>query len=144
FPAPRLINSDDKERLEIEFINGDELKKVLEKSGDYLNLSEEIGRKVAILHSNSIIHSDLTTSNMILKKEIYFIDFGLSFFSHKIEDMAVDLHLLNEALKSKHYKIWEECFRYILQGYKKESKRYTEVINRIHAVEKRGRYKQRY
>src|SRR3989338_6220467 len=54
------------------------------------------------IYNNNIIHHDLTTSNMISKKDkIFFIDFGLSFFSTKIEDRAVDLHLLKEALESK-------------------------------------------
>ena len=143
FPSPRLINTDEAEKIEIEFLDGEALKNVLEKK-NYLKLSEEIGRKVAILHNNEIIHADLTTSNMIFKEEIYFIDFGLSFFSHKIEDMAVDLHLLKEALESKHYKISEEAFEKVLEGYKKESLKGVEVLKRLETVEKRGRYKQKY
>ena len=149
FPSPRLTNTDDKEKLEMEFLAGDILKNVLEKK-DYLKLSEEIGRKIATLHNINIIHSDITTSNMILisdgktEKGIYIIDFGLSFFSHKIEDMAVDLHLLKEALESKHYKVWEEAFAKVLDGYKQESKQGELVIKRLEIVEKRGRYKKKY
>ena len=143
FPSPRLIESDDKERLIIEFIKGPKVRDILEKS-DYVKLSEETGRKIALLHENNIIHGDLTTSNFIFneeKNEIYFIDFGLSFFSHKIEDMAVDLHLLKQALESKHYTIWEKCFKAALESYKKNSKWGEEVIKRLGIVEKRGRYK---
>ncbi|HLC62236.1 MAG TPA: KEOPS complex kinase/ATPase Bud32, partial [Candidatus Nanoarchaeia archaeon] len=104
FPAPKLIKSDEKEQILIEKIDGKLVKDILEKK-KYNRLSEEIGKKVAVLHNNLIIHGDLTTSNMIYSKEIYFIDFGLSFFSEKAEDKAVDLHLLKEALESKHYKI---------------------------------------
>ena len=78
---------------------------------------------------------------MILGKEIYFIDFGLSYFSHKIEDKAVDLHLLKQALESKHYKVWEKCFKAALKAYKKESEDTKEVLKRLETVEKRGRYK---
>lgn len=142
FPAPKLINNDEKENLEIEHINGKLLKDSLEKS-DYIKLSKEIGEKVAILHNNSIIHGDLTTSNMILdkKNKIFFIDFGLSFFSHKLEDKAVDLHLLKEALESKHYRIWEKCYTAALQGYEKKEKDGKEVLKRLKIVENRGRYK---
>ena len=140
FPSPKLINNDEKENLVIEKIDGKLVKDVLEKS-NYKKLSEEIGKKVAILHNNSIIHGDLTTSNMILSKEIYFIDFGLSFFSEKAEDKAVDLHLLKEGLESKHYKIWEECFKIILDSYKKEAKKSDEALKRLGIVEKRGRYR---
>ena len=76
-----------------------------------------------------------------MKDEVYFIDFGLSFFSHKIEDMAVDLHLLKQALESKHYTIWEECFKAALDAYRKESKDGELVLKRLDVVEKRGRYK---
>ncbi len=76
FPAPKLLKNDEKENLLIEKIKGKLVKDVLEKS-DYKKLCAEIGKKVAMLHNNSIIHGDLTTSNMILSKEVYFIDFGL-------------------------------------------------------------------
>ena len=140
FPAPKLIKSDDKENLIIEKIDGKLIKDVLEK-GNCRKLCSEIGEKIAILHNNLIIHGDLTTSNMILNKEIYFIDFGLSFFSEKSEDKAVDLHLLKEGLESKHYRIWEECFKCALNAYKKEAKKADETLKRLEAVEKRGRYR---
>ena len=140
FPAPKLIKTDEKENLVIEKIEGRLVKGVLGESS-YKNLCSEIGRKIAILHNNSIIHGDLTTSNMISNKEIYFIDFGLSFFSEKAEDKAVDLHLLKEGLESKHYKIWEDCFKCALDAYKKEAKKSSETLERLEIVEKRGRYR---
>lgn len=139
FPAARVISSDDKNGvLKLSFVEGELVKNVLDK--DPKKLSREIGEKIAVLHENDIIHGDLTTSNMILNKEIYFIDFGLSFISEKIEDKAVDLHLLRQALESKHHMIWEECFKEVLKGYKnyKDSK---EVLKRFKQVELRGRNK---
>ncbi len=140
FPAPRLIKNDEKENLIIEKISGRLVKGILEQS-DYKKLCAEIGKKVAVLHNNSVIHGDLTTSNMILSKEIYFIDFGLSFFSEKAEDRAVDLHLLEEGLKSKHYRIGEECFKCALGSYRKEAAKGDATLKRLEAVEKRGRYR---
>jgi len=140
FPSPKLIETDNQEKIIMEFIKGPKVRDILEEK-DYKKLSEEIGKKIAIMHNNNIIHGDLTTSNMILNKEIYFIDFGLSFFSHKIEDKAVDLHLLKQALESKHYKVWEKCFDAALKGYKKECENSSEVFKRLERVEKRGRYK---
>ena len=140
FPAPKLIKNDEKQNLIIEKINGKLVKDILEKS-EYKNLCREIGKKVAILHNNSIIHGDLTTSNMILNKEIYFIDFGLSFFSEKAEDKAVDLHLLKEGLESKHYKIWDVCFKCSLESYKEKARNSKETLKRLEVVEKRGRYR---
>jgi TP53 regulating kinase and related kinases len=142
FPSPKLLKNDEKEKLEMENIKGKLLRDVLEKE-NYIMLSKEIGEKIAVLHNNNIIHGDLTTSNMILNKEIYFIDFGLSFFSHKIEDKAVDLHLLKEALESKHYKIWEKCYKTALRAYEKKANDGSKTVERLKIVESRGRYKQR-
>jgi Kae1-associated kinase Bud32 len=139
FPSPTLINNDKKENLIIEKIKGHLVKDVLDEN--YAKLSADIGQKIAILHNNSIIHGDLTTSNMILDKEIYFIDFGLSFFSDKAEDKAVDLHVLKEALESKHYKIGNVCFKAVLESYKKDAKNSDDTLKRLEAVEKRGRYR---
>ncbi len=138
-PGPKLIKTDDKNMIiEMEFINGPKIRDVLDKN---VKLSKEIGKKVAILHNNNMIHSDLTTSNMILNKEIYFIDFGLSFFSEKVEDKAVDLHLLRQALESKHYKIYEKAFKLVLEGYEEKADNYREIMQRFEKVEERGRYK---
>jgi len=139
FPAPRLIESDGKEIIILQKVEGKLLKDILEKS-DYKKLSAEIGEKIAILHNNGIIHGDLTTSNMMLSNEICFIDFGLSFFSEKAEDKAVDLHLLKEALESKHYKVWEECIECVLDSYEKKAKNSLETLKRLEKVELRGRY----
>lgn len=145
FHSPKLIKSDDKEIIVIERMDGNLLKDVLKKDVQ-TRFCREIGYKVAALHNNGIVHGDLTTSNMIYAKNsegifcIYFIDFGLSFFSDKAEDKAVDLHLLKEALESKHHEIWEECFKIILEFYKKEAKLSGEILKRLEAVEKRGRY----
>jgi len=140
FDSPKLISNDQKENLEIEFIKGKLLKDILNKK-NYIELGKQIGEKVSILHNKDIIHGDLTTSNMIFNNRIYFIDFGLSFFSHKIEDRAVDLHLLKEALESKHHEIWEDCYKIILDVYEKLAKYGKETLIRIKVVESRGRYK---
>ena len=140
FPTPRLIGSNEKDTLEIQFIEGKLVKTILEKN-NCKKLCKQIGRKIAILHNNGIIHGDLTTSNMIFDKEIYFIDFGLSFFSAKIEDRAVDLHLLKEGLESKHSNIWEKCYQAALEEYREKANNADEVLKRLKVVENRGRYK---
>jgi len=119
FPSPKLIRSDDKENITMEKVRGNLLKDMLEES-HYKNLCSEIGRKIALLHNNSIIHGDLTTSNMIFNNEIYFIDFSLGGFSSRIEDKGVDLKLFLEALNSTHFKISDICWSSFIEGYKKE------------------------
>ncbi len=138
-PCPELIKMDDKNmNIEMSFIKGDKVRDMLDKK---LNICKDIGQKIAIMHNFGIIHGDLTTSNMIYNKEVYFIDFGLSFFSEKIEDKAVDLHLLRQALESKHYKVFDKAFKLVLKGYKRESENYEDIMNRLEKVEARGRNK---
>ena len=139
-PGPELLDMDDKNmRISMSFLEGDKLRDVLHKN--HIELSKEIGRKVAKLHANDIIHADLTTSNMILADEIHFIDFGLSFFSTKEEDKAVDLHLLDRALESKHYEIYEECIHAVMEGYKEAYPDAEKVLKRLEKVQLRGRNK---
>ncbi|HIH43078.1 TPA: Kae1-associated serine/threonine protein kinase [Candidatus Woesearchaeota archaeon] len=153
FTVPKVIDLDDKNSiLKIEKIDGRLVKEVIdinEKDKKQITkLGTQIGEKIAFLHLHDIIHSDLTTSNMILlDKWIYFIDFGLSFFSAKIEDKAVDLHLIERALESKHYKIFKECMKAVIIGYlnayatagKKETGK--QILARLESVKERGRNK---
>jgi len=140
FPGPDLISSCDQSmKINMSFIDGVKLRDVLHEN--HLVYSEEIGKLLGILHSHGIIHADLTTSNMILKDKIHFIDFGLSFFSEKTEDKAVDLHLLDRALESKHYKIHKPCMHFVIKGYKQTYKKSEEVLERLRKVQERGRNK---
>jgi Kae1-associated kinase Bud32 len=151
FPAPQLVGMDDDEmKVQMSHIPGKLVKEAvdeLEKKGDkqgYLKLFREIGGKIALLHNMGIVHQDLTTSNMILHSEhdeVYFIDFGLSFFSDKVEDYAVDLHLLKHAVESRHHRIVDACFDAVLSGYMAKKMDADAVINRLNKVEMRGRNK---
>lgn len=140
FPAVRLIQMDDKNMmLTLEHVNGKKVRDVL--TAKNVKLCDEIGKDIGILHAHNIIHGDLTTSNMMLTDKIIFIDFGLSFVSHKPEDKAVDLHVLKQAIESKHHEIAEEAIKHILAGYKKGNPAAKEVLTRLEKVEKRGRNK---
>ncbi|MEM2915959.1 MAG: KEOPS complex kinase/ATPase Bud32 [Candidatus Woesearchaeota archaeon] len=143
FPAPRLQKIDDKNmNIIMDFVEGPMLKEILHTKPS--KFSKEIGRKIGILHANNIIHSDLTTSNMIhCNGEVHFIDFGLSFVSRKAEDKAVDLHLLDQALQSKHHDIYDECISAVLEGYKEGNPNWQEVLKRLETVESRGRNKKK-
>ena len=135
------------------FIKGKKLSEHLDKFPlvKQKQICKQIGNSIAKLHEHDIIHGDLTTSNMIhvsnKKKgddrrtnEIFIIDFGLGFISRKIEDKAVDLHLLKQALEAKHFKHWEILIKEVFRGYEKSSDS-EKVFERLKAVEKRGRYK---
>jgi Kae1-associated kinase Bud32 len=136
--VPKVLSTDEF-RIEIDFIDGKKLADHLEML-DFKRVMHQVGEHTAILHNTGIIHGDLTTSNMILKDKVFFIDFGLAFFSEKLEDKAVDIHLLKEALESKHYRIHGECYLAFLEGYKASSQ-YKDTVARLEKVEGRGRYK---
>ena len=144
--VPNVIKVDDKKmKVVMEFIDGKLIKDILDNLNkeDLKKICIDIGKEIAKLHNNNIIHNDLTTSNMLIKEDkVYFIDFGLGFISNKLEDKAVDLHLLKQALESKHYKCFEEAFNFILKGYK-ECSQFNEVLERLEKVESRGRYKKK-
>ena len=103
---------------------------------------KQIGEWIALLHNNAIMHGDLTTSNMLINEEgkLFLIDFGLSFQSTKLEDKAVDIHLLEQALESTHYKDKEQLFVAFMKGYE-QSEDYYKVLERLDEVRKRGKNK---
>ncbi len=84
--TPIIYDIDKEENaIVMESIEGTIIKEIFEDLNDSIkpniaigNLCEKIGQNIAKLHNCNIIHGDLTSSNMILKKNhIYFIDFGL-------------------------------------------------------------------
>lgn len=166
-PVPSPFPLKEFNKIEMPFINGEKLSETLdsfplEKQKEILR---QVGEQIAKLHGADIIHGDLTTSNMIYKEnqgspyqpllllddeqrlkrgdnnfQIFFIDFGLGYISKKIEDKAVDLHLLKQALEARHYKNWKLLFDEVVMGYD-SYKEADKVLERLKAVEKRGRYK---
>lgn len=139
--VPKVI-SNTNTIIEMEYIDGTQIKKLLDKEPRFAEL---IGKYLTIMHDNDIIHGDLTTSNMILKKVngnvLYFIDFGLSFNSKRIEDKAVDIHLFKQALESKHFRVYDEALEYFMKGYNPKDKK--DIMQRLMSVESRGRYKEK-
>ena len=153
-PVPKILRVDEgKKEIVMEFLDEKKLSESLESFDlkKQKKICFKIGQNAAKIHNADIIHGDLTTSNMIcdsaslhtLRPKIYFIDFGLGFISHKIEDKAVDLHLLKEALEAKHFRNWKILFSWVLKGYK-DSKNFHKTIVRLEKVESRGRYKEKY
>ncbi len=145
--VPKVIDySENDFTITMEFLEGNLLRDQLEKvaTKKRIDLCQQLGKEIAKLHNHNIIHGDLTTSNFIEKEgKIFFIDFGLGFHSTKDEDKAVDLHLLKQALESKHYHHFRESFEALLKGYEESSNRSKEIMRRLEIVEKRGRYKRK-
>lgn len=141
--VPEVSKSSEKTKeIFMEFVDGEKLSLYLDKFDlkEQKKIARKMGVSVAKLHDVNVIHGDLTTSNMIWKDgEVYFIDFGLGFYSTKIEDRAVDLYLLKQALEAKHFENFDVLFKEILKSYK--SKDRDKFLERFKKVEKRRRYK---
>lgn len=140
--SPKLISEDESSmKITMEFLDGPKLRDILSKK-NISSLAKEIGTLLSQLHNMDIIHGDLTTSNMMYCKEkVYFIDFGLSFYSTKVEDKAVDLHLLHCAIESRHPELFEELFGIITETYFTLARDAQLIKKRYIVVEKRGRNK---
>jgi len=127
----------------MEYIDGKRIKDIIdnESPSRQREICEMIGESVAKMHSNGIIHGDLTTSNMILADKLYFIDFGLGMKSFEMEAMGVDMHLLMEAFNAAH--VNKRFFEWVFTAYEDNFDRAKEVKKKIEEIIKRGRYTRR-
>jgi N6-L-threonylcarbamoyladenine synthase/protein kinase Bud32 len=111
------------------------------------NLSEttvlEAGRMVGKLHTAGIMHGDLTTSNLILRKSdgrCVLIDFGLSQVTTEIEQRGVDIHVFFQTLESTAPDRAELLKTAFIAGYTETFEGAADVIHREHEIGLRGRY----
>jgi Kae1-associated kinase Bud32 len=123
----------------MEFIEGKNLKEKMNES-----LALEMGRCTGLLHTNNIIHNDLTTSNFIkaANNQLVLLDFGLSFLSGRLEDKAVDIRLVKEVFFSSYVSISDLAFSKFLIGYSSVigQKTMMATLKKVLEIEHRGRY----
>lgn len=105
-----------------------------------------LGLYVALLHNSDIIHGDLTTSNLIIREgELFIIDFGLTYFSHRPIDKASDLRVLERAIVSSHPGIFEAFFLPFIKSYREKVNGGEEIEREFFRLSTMGRYyKRRY
>lgn len=136
--VPQILSVDEKNaEILMEFIEGKMLKELIE-SKPYL--CEKAGQQIKKIHDLGIIHGDLTTSNIMVrgaekKEELVFIDFGLGFFSKKVEDKATDLIVFKKTFNATHSSLkkgWEK----VMKGYNPSK----EMLTQMEKIEKRARY----
>lgn len=148
--TPKPEETKEKNKIIMPYIEGDKLSESLNFYEETIQekIMFEIGKSIAKIHENGIIHGDLTTSNIIFQKKennfgkIFIIDFGLGFLNGKYEDKGVDLHLLKQALEAKHFQNAETLFKEFEIGYRSINPKEAEkVFDKMKAIEKRGRYK---
>lgn len=141
-------------RVRVNEVLGDRTEGI-EEDAELKSLMRRIGEAVGKLHKASIIHGDLTTSNMMLSPkgaegkseeelkgnlegEIVIIDLGLASQGTMDEDRAVDLYVLERAFGSTHPRA--ECvLDELLDGYRGSFKQAHQVLKKLEDVRMRGR-----
>lgn len=108
-------------------------------------LVERMGKILAKMHDEDLIHGDLTTSNMLVRRghedgefQLFVIDFGLSYTSALPEDKGVDLYVLEKAFLSTHPNSGA-LFKKLLKTYAASSNKSSAVIKKLDEVRLRGR-----
>ena len=120
----------------MEFISGIRASNVLTSS-----ICFDIAKFVSTLHLFNIIHGDVTPSNFIVNRKITMIDMGLSFYSTRKEDKAMDIRLFKEILKSTYHSSYSEFFETFLDGYRSiNSKELEKILKRVDEIDTRKRY----
>lgn len=136
--ASPFVHFVDPARAEIimEFMEGQNVRDAITP-----DLCHEIGRYAAMLHASSIIHGDLTTSNFITGSKLVLLDFGLSYYSERAEDMATDIRLIKEVFTSAHIAV-KEAFPRFMEGYASVAgeKKAAKLLENVKEIEQRGRY----
>ena len=130
--------------LFMEELSGPTIKKAIfdlidENDAKIVRALEDMGKIIATLHNNDVIHADLTTSNFMFHNgTVCVIDFGLSFASSMEEDMAVDLYVMERAFNSSHPGKGH-LLQVVFDSYVKHSKIAEKVMRRLKKVRSRGR-----
>ncbi|KAK2152600.1 hypothetical protein LSH36_323g02018 [Paralvinella palmiformis] len=152
-PAVFFVNTEEN-KIYMEYVNDsvtvrDYIIQVQSSSDDAASsllkpLAYKIGEKLGKMHNKNIIHGDLTTSNMLLRKpvenlDIVLIDFGLSYINSTNEDKGVDLYVLERAFLSTHPNT-ESLFSVLLDGYQNGYRNGVgDVVRKLNEVRLRGR-----
>jgi TP53 regulating kinase-like protein len=120
----------------MEFIEGQNIRDALTPDICY-----KIGCYAALLHGRNIIHGDLTTSNFVMNKRVVLLDFGLSYYSERTEDMATDIRLIKEVFTSAHISV-RNAFLCFVDGYTSVAgrKKTDKILENVRTIEQRGRY----
>ena len=127
-------------KMVMQHVKGRTAKEILQASNDRMEHAKAVGKNTGLLHTNDIVHGDLTTSNMIFAgEELYFIDFGLGEKSAEDEKKGVDLHLLKEAVDSAHSE-FPGLYDAIIEGYLAAYPDGGKIVSLVGEIEKRGRY----
>jgi TP53 regulating kinase-like protein len=113
-----------KHRIILEALPGQTLKEILDANpADLTKLEEPLhsfGEALGRLHAGGISHGDLTSSNVMFpdgpSAAPAFIDLSMGSRSPGVEELAIDLHLVEEDLRAIHPK-GDELLKSFFEGY---------------------------
>lgn len=142
-PTPTVLHIDlHNATIIMEYVEGILLREHLLRTPDE-DAVEQLGSLAALLHTHSIVHGDLTTSNAIFSDEqVVLFDFGLAKSAVTVEDFGVDVLLFKRSLLSVHFKYFNELFEAFIRGYQRVAgkNRTNTVLKKVSEIERRGRY----
>lgn len=140
-PTPLLYFVDPvNAEIVMQYVKGKLARDILSRN---LKICRKMGIYTAKLHENNIVHGDLTTSNFIVSDgKLVLIDFGLAYYSDRIEDKAVDIRLIKEIMSSAHASFFKEAFDNFIKGYESIAGRSitSKMVKKVTEIERRGRY----
>jgi len=101
-------------------------------------LIETTARYLAAMHEAGFVHGDPTTRNVRVDDEgVYFIDFGLGYYTEDPEDHAMDLHVLGQSLTGTDDDA-DRLRQAFADTYREHGN--STVLDRLREIEGRGRY----
>ncbi|OLS24398.1 MAG: putative bifunctional tRNA threonylcarbamoyladenosine biosynthesis protein [Candidatus Heimdallarchaeota archaeon LC_3] len=147
-PVPAVLGVNPKKfQLILEYVEGSPLGKLLEtpielKKNIILLFFEKLGELTGKLHSQEIVHGDLTIFNVIIngQNELTLIDFGLSYITDEIEPLASDINIFESSLRAFNPEMVELWFNSFLKGYKSNYNNADRVLSQLKDILSRGRY----
>ena len=108
-----------------------------------------VGRHLATIHDAGFVHGDPTTRNVRVETgestadadpdRVFLIDFGLGYHTGHEEDHAMDLHVFAQSLAGTADDA-ERLQAAAEAAYRETSERADTVLDRLRAIEGRGRY----
>ena len=143
-PAPSLLYIEPEMYvLLMDYIPGKRLIDVLAQLADSSKIFERLGVYVGRLHSNGVVHGDLTLANIIMHEDReYLIDFGLGAFTYNVEDQGVDVHLLLRSIESTFPSLARPLYHAFLKGYGnvRGEEEKLRIRQKVREIRMRGRY----
>jgi N6-L-threonylcarbamoyladenine synthase/protein kinase Bud32 len=131
FPASLIV---------YEYVDGILLRERLLMEGA-ISTMESIAETATKMHTGGLSHGDFTAGNIIMKSDSspYILDASLGKTDARPEDMAVDLYLFMESLRT-HVPDSDAYFKRFIDRYRDGMNIFQEIMESFRDLEKRRRY----